>query len=95
MTDLSIRLSDWEITYDEFVDWTTRNNIVVSAINYVPATYGVNRYEFESEEDLLAFKLSFKKSDIVSYKTKRLDTAYYYCPYIPPLCPSSPSDSTT
>jgi hypothetical protein len=83
-----INILDWDLTYDELVNWVAENDIVLDAIN----GYGggaSTKYVFQDEEDFVAFKLKFAKdnrSGKIGYKgITSVDTASYYCPYIPLL----------
>lgn len=84
-----IDLDDYAVSWDEFYQWVSENNIDVYAV----ASHGGNRtkiYCFKYSEDFTAFKLKFSErqlSDtVVGYKGRTTtDTAMYYCPYLPLL----------
>jgi len=78
---------NWNLTHGEFSDWVMANDILVSAVHD-----GSDGWIFVNDEDLLAFKLTFKPK----LRVTEIDMGYFYAPYIPLLkCPSPPSDSTT
>ena len=55
-----INIFDWDLTYDELVEWISKNDIKLDAIN----GYGVGAstwYTFQNDEDFVAFKLKFAK----------------------------------
>lgn len=80
------KLNEFNLTYDQMVRWTVDNGIDVYAV----ASYGANdpsmRYMME-EADMVAFKLAYGPKDpniIMGYKGKTtVDSASFYCPYIP------------
>lgn len=59
-----INILDWDITYDEFVDWVSRNDAVVDAVTgFGPNSRGMpgTTYVFQDEDDFVNFKLTFAK----------------------------------
>jgi hypothetical protein len=81
-----INLFDWDLTYDELVNWVAENNIVLDAIN----GYGggaSTKYIFQDEEDFVAFRLKFAKDNRFGKMgfngITTADVGYCYAPYIP------------
>lgn len=79
---ITINLLDWDVTYTELAQWANDTGAEVYAVTGPGMKYKM------SEKDLVAFKLTFKRgcSSLVGYKgITTVDTAMYYCPYIPLL----------
>ena len=65
--DMTINLLEWDITYNEFIDWVLSNKADVYAVASVGANTPVTHYLFEKEEDFVAFKLVFRKESIYNF----------------------------
>ena len=83
-----INILEWDITYQELVDWAAETGADVYAI----ASYGANnpstRYGFTEENDFVAFKLKFGKSgvEVMGYSGDvEYDAGAYYAPHIPQI----------
>ncbi len=79
---ITIDLIEWNITYTEFTKWCIDTGAKVYAVT---SSGSSTKYMFE-EADLLAFKITFAKgkSLLTGYKgITTVDSAMYYCPYIP------------
>lgn len=58
-----IELLDWDLTYAEFVEWVSKNNIFVEAVTGygTGAGFASTIYKFHDQQDFIAFKLKFLK----------------------------------
>ncbi len=77
---ITINLIDWDVSYTELTQWAKDTGADVYAVTGPGMKYKM------SEEDLVAFNLTFKRGRgvLVGYKgTSTTDTTSYYCPYIP------------
>jgi hypothetical protein len=81
MTKYIIDIADWDIGYIELINWVNDRNIRLYAI----AGFGQGTgYSFDQEEDLVAFKLAFRKEKLVGYEgVTTADVGMHSCPYIP------------
>ncbi len=87
---VDIDLMEWDITYSELAQWAGDTGAKVYS---VVRTSGRNTIYEMDEQDFVAFKLTFKPRvpGNIGYKgpASTADAAYYYCPYIPVITPSS------
>ena len=78
---MKVNLDEWKITQEEFNKWILDTGAMVQPVHKhnTSVLYRVNEFILDEEADYLAFILKFK------FKTDRdgMDTAYFYCPYIP------------
>ena len=55
-----IDFNDWDLTYTELVQWSNRHHVDVYCVNAIGGN-GIRLYAFEKDEDLVLFKLTFKR----------------------------------
>ena len=82
---------DWGLSLKEFKQWCSDTSASASRVVYNDGSDRAEEFHFTNEQDLVAFKLTFKKRPpslrpITGYRGRTtMDTARYYCPYIPKL----------
>ena len=83
-----IIIDDWYLSQQEFLEWIQKSGSDVRRVIHHEGIDKVETYEFANDEDLVAFKLTFKRCFIpeIWYTGKTpIRTAMYYCPYIPEI----------